>query len=78
MHWQTFIFSDYSKVLAYIIQVEDFGVDWTGPTSFNDDDEDAIVVPTTTCPISENDYSELKRRVDPLYACDDYGMSLCN
>ena len=44
-------------------------------TSYEDDDEDAIIVPTT-CPISENDFTELKRRVDPLYACDDYGMGL--
>ena len=51
-------------------------MDWTGPTFCEDDDEDAIVVPTTTCPISENDFTELKRRVDPLYACDDYGMGL--
>ena len=49
-----------------VIQVEEFGVDWIGPTSCEDDDNDgAIVVPTTTCPITENHFSELKRRVDP-------------
>ena len=51
-------------------------MDWSGSTSCEDDDEDAIVVPTTTSPISENDFTELKRRVDPLSACDDYGMGL--
>ena len=51
-------------------------MDWTGPTSDEDDDEDAIVAPHTSCPISENDFTELKRPVDPLYACDDYGMGL--
>ena len=52
-------------------------MDWTGPTSCDDDcEDDAIVVPATTCPISENDFTELKQRVDPLCACDDYGMGL--
>lgn len=57
-----------------VIQVEEFGMDWIGPTScYPDDDDIAIVVPTN---ISENNFSKLKRRVDPMEGCDDCGRGL--
>ena len=59
------------------IQVEGFGVDWTGDTScYDDDDDNAIVVPITTCSVAENDFSMLKRQIDLMEGCDDYGRGL--
>ncbi|XP_063438044.1 uncharacterized protein LOC134719043 [Mytilus trossulus] len=58
-----------------IEQEEDFGIDWEGPIPVEDIDGTAVNVHTTNCPITPENFNELKRQIDPLLDRNDFGIS---
>ena len=52
-----------------------YGVDCDGPPPLDVDDHE-VVVPETTCSISESRLAELQSLYDPLSPCDDFAISL--
>ena len=49
-----------------------YGIDWNAPLTT--DDAEVVEVPETTCPLTQSDFSELCRLIDPASASDNYGM----
>ena len=67
--------------LVYIFsneEVKEYGVDWDGPIPGEVDmDVEAVVVPETNSPISQEDYDELFRTINPLRESNFYGTDTC-
>ena len=51
-----------------------YGIDWDGPCVVQMTED--VPVPTTNCPITQQQYEELNEMVDPIQICHDYGVSL--
>lgn len=56
--------------------LENFGIDWNGPVSYDDDDFDRVCVPHEECPLLEEEYEELKTAINPLADSCCYGTDL--
>ena len=53
-----------------------YGIDWDAPLSCDADESvNAVIIPSTDCPLSGDDFARLRREVDPLQQCEDYGIS---
>lgn len=52
----------------------DYGVDWAGPVSSEDDC--IVEIPNTPCPLTALQYEQLKAEVNPLEESDTYGVDL--
>ena len=58
-------------------EVEEYGVDWDGPIPGEVDmDVEAVLVPETNSPISQEDYDELFRTINPLRESNSYGIDI--
>ncbi|XP_062500773.1 uncharacterized protein LOC134178008 [Corticium candelabrum] len=62
------------------VDPDEYGVDWNGPATGDIDDEDTasgVHLPDgVEIPLSEADYEELKRTVNPLADSNDFGVDL--
>jgi len=56
--------------------LETFGVDWDGPSPYDDDDDYTIEIPVIEDPISNSDYNILQQTIDPLANSDSFGIDL--
>ena len=52
-----------------------YGIDWNGPISLIDDD-DTVIVPETTCILTDEDFEELKITVLPASFSESFGVDL--
>lgn len=43
---------------------DDYGIDWEGPVSIDNDHEDNIDVAITNCPLNQTESNDVKRLVD--------------
>ena len=62
-----------------ILQIEDlatFGIDWDGPSPYDDDDDNTVEIPDTDTPISDLDYDALQQAIDPLASNDSFSIDL--
>jgi len=55
--------------------LETFGVDWDGPSPY-DDDDNTVEIPVIEDPISNPDYDLLQQTIDPLANSDSFGIDL--
>jgi hypothetical protein len=64
----------------YVVSQDEFqqyGIDWDGPVPAEDDmDVDAVQVPETTCPLSQEHLDELVATIDPLRESNSYGIDI--
>lgn len=51
-------------------------MDWDGPLPSTPPSEEAVVVDPPPLPFHHQDYVELTTLIDPLEACEDYGIHL--
>ena len=51
-----------------------YGIDWNGPISLIDDD--TVIVPETTCILTDEDIEELKITVLPASFSESFGVDL--
>ena len=62
------------------VDPDEYGVDWNGPATGDIDDEETtsgVHLPDgVEVPLSEADYEELKRTVNPLADSNDFGVDL--
>lgn len=56
-------------------EAQQFGVDWEGPNVEGNDD-DAVSIPDTPCPLDLTEYEELTRLVPALSESTNYGIDL--
>lgn len=61
-------------VINYTAYLQDYGIDWNGPvvTALDDD----VQIPSTDLPLSIDQVDQLRQAVNPLAACEDYGISM--
>jgi len=53
-----------------------FGIDWNAPLPLNDEIAELVDVPATHNPLSQSDYTQLCRDVNPgSYPDGDYGVT---
>ena len=59
----------------FLLQGDNYGIDWDGPVPNNPTDDHATVeVPVTRNPLQEEHYASLKDSIDPLCNSDEYGV----
>ena len=56
-------------------ELEDYGIDWEGPTSTGSPEIDSIEVPETPSP-ADSLLSEIESTIDPLACSEEYGIDL--
>ena len=57
----------------YCFFQEEYGIDWEGPSGVQ---QDSVVVPSTDSQLTVTQFHALRRAVDPMEECDDYGIGL--
>lgn len=66
---------DFVKTVLLQNEAENFGVNWEGPVTREDNDE-TVCVPEIACPLSDADMEELLSVVSPLALSKHYGIDL--
>lgn len=59
------------------LQIDDldtFGIDWDGPSPY--DDDNTVEIPEIDNPISDSEYDTLKQTIDPLAYSDTFEIDL--
>ena len=52
-----------------------YGVDWDGPPS-TEDDEQQVTVPSITCPLTDDDLHRMQESINPLAFSSNFGIDL--
>lgn len=52
-----------------------YGIDWDGPIPVENTDENGVTIQSTDSPLSQDNFSILKRQIDPLVDRNDFGIS---
>ena len=60
---------------SFLVLQEQYGIDWDGPVTV-DEDTESVVIPPTDNPLSSTLYDSLRQAVDPLDECEDHGVQL--
>ena len=55
--------------------LQDYGIDWDGPISM-DNDAEQVTVPDLCCPLTEEQYAHLQGTIAPLDNSHNYGIDL--
>ena len=59
-----------------VINEEEYGIDWEGPSLLNTNENDNLNFFDISCPITNSQLSELQRIVNPLTESTNYGIEL--
>ena len=72
--------TEYSAADSMTIDPTEYGVDWDGPVSLHDDDDndvDGVYMPMSVdLPISRHDLDELYTTIDPNAGSENFGIDL--